>query len=397
MKSQLAPARAHVVLARAIRRGIFLAVAAALLAVPSASAVTYPTEGGNGFDGDAQGWSGTNATCSPNVAGVCTESNFFSGSQGNPPGSIESQMTVYANAGDLFTANATWRSPTFTATAIGGGSLVYDRQLDVTGLAQLQPTATIEAVLVDESTGQARSLGYEVVDGSSETTLSDGTAAFAANTEVVPTGTFQLGHDYRLELRSTTTTNTAQAGLTGSSSVRFDNVSLVLKNTGPGGSSASRGVRFTGPPISLRKFKRLASRVNWAANTGSLAGGGVVGRKQCTILGTSKGDHIHGSGGNDVICGLGGNDTIDGGGGHDIIDGGSGSDRLSGSASSDVLAGLAGHDRVKGGSGSDRIGGGAAGDTLSGGPRRDNVNGGAGRDRAVRARHDRVTRVERGV
>jgi Ca2+-binding RTX toxin-like protein len=396
MKSQFAPARAQVVLARAIRRGI-LATSAGLIAVPAASAVTYPTEGGNGFDGDAQGWSGTEATCSPNVASTCTESNFFSGSQGNPAGSIESRMTVYANAGDLFTAKATWRSPTFTATATGSGSLVYDRQLDATGLAQLQPTTTIEAVLVDESTGQARSLGSEVVDSTSETTLSDGTVAFAANTQVVPTGTFQLGHDYRLELRSTTTTNTAQAGLTGSSSVRFDNVSLALKNTGPGGSSASRGVRFTRHPISLSQFKRLASRVNWAANTGPLAGGGVVGSKQCTIVGTSHADQIKGSTGNDVICGLGGNDTIDGGGGHDIIDGGSGNDRLTGSASSDVLAGLAGHDRVKGGSGSDRAGGGAANDTLSGGPSRDRVNGGAGKDRAVGARHDRVTRVERGV
>jgi Ca2+-binding RTX toxin-like protein len=397
MKSQFALARAQVVLARAIRRGILLAVSAGLIAVPTAAAVTYPTEGGNGFDGDAQGWSGTDATCSPNAGGLCTESNFFSGSQGNPAGSIESQMTVFANAGDLFTANATWRSPTFTATAIGSGSLVYDRQLDATGLAQLQPTATIDAVLVDESTGQARSLGSEVVDSASETTLDDGTAAFAANTEVMPTGTFELGHDYRLELRSTTTTNSAQAGLTGSTSLRFDNVALNLKNSGPGGSSASRGVRFTGHPISLRKFKRLASRTHWAANRGNRPGGSTVPLKQCTIVGTSKGDHIHGSSGNDVICGLGGNDTIDGGGGHDIIDGGSGNDRLTGSASSDVLAGLAGRDRVKGGSGSDRVGGGAAGDTLSGGPSRDRVNGGAGKDRAVGARHDRVTRVERGV
>jgi len=90
------------VLARAIRRGILLAVSAGLIAVPTAAAVTYPTEDGNGFDGDAQGWSGTVATCNPNVGGLCTESNFFSGSQGNPPGSIESQMTVFANAGDLF-------------------------------------------------------------------------------------------------------------------------------------------------------------------------------------------------------------------------------------------------------------------------------------------------------
>ncbi len=382
MKSQFACARAHFALVRALRRGALLAVAAGLIAVPSASAVTYPVAGGNGFHTNAEGWSGIAASCTPSLGGLCTETNFHSSTQGNPAGSIEAQMQVIVNAGDLFTAVSTWRSPMFDASTIGSGSLAYERQLDVTGLASLEPTTKIESVLVDETTGQARSLGSEVVDGSSET-LDDGNSGFGAHTEVVPAGALELGHGYHLELRSTTTTNTAQAGPTGTASVRFDNVEITLKNAGPQGSSASRGVRFVGNPISLKKFKALARRVPWAAEVGHRSGGGVVSRKDCTIIGTSRGDRITGSKGNDVICGLGGNDRINGGGGHDIIDGGSGSDRLSGSASGDVLAGLAGRDRLTAGTGSDRVGGGASSERISGAGGNDRLKGGSGNDRVT--------------
>jgi Ca2+-binding RTX toxin-like protein len=394
MKSQFASARAQFGLARALRRGILLAIAAGLVAVPAASAVTYPVAGGNGFDTDAQGWSGVEATCSPSFGGLCSESNFFAGSQGNPPGSIESRMDVFVNAGDLFTAKATWRSPSFAATAIGSGSLSYDRQLDVTGLASLQPTSTIEAVLVDETTGQARSLGSEVLDGGSEF-LDDTSTTFAAHTEVVPAGTFEVGHDYHLELRSTTTTNAAHAGVTGSSSVRFDNVAVVLKNSGPGGSTGSPGVTFTGPPLSQKQIHKLIKRVKWAAEVGHLPGGSIIPRDQCTIVGTPHADRIKGSRGNDVICGLGGNDKINGRGGRDVIDTGSGSDRVIAAGAGDAVAGLAGRDHLSGNGGGDRLGGGAGGDQLSGGARRDRINGGSGKDRVIGGRHDRVTRVER--
>ncbi len=388
MKSQFALLQAPGALARALRRAILLAIAVGLVAAPAAGAVTYPQAGGNGFDADAQGWTGVTATCTPTVGSLCTETNFHSVSEGNPPGSIESRMDVVLNAGDLFAAQATWRSPSFVATANGSAAFSYDRQLDASGLASLQPSTTVESVLVDESTGQAQSLDSEML-GLFNTT-------FSGHTVYLPAETLSLGNRYHLELRSATTTNAAIVGVTGSASVRFDNVALAVRNTGPGGASGSDGVRFVRQPISLREFRKLARKVNWAANRGRLAGGSVVPLKDCTIIGTSHADHIHGSSGNDVICGLGGNDTINGAGGHDIIDGGSGNDRLNGSASGDVIAGLAGHDRVRGGAGRDRAGGGAANDTLSGGPRRDRVNGGAGIDRAVRARHDRVTRVERG-
>jgi Ca2+-binding RTX toxin-like protein len=395
MNSQLVLGRARFGFLRAIRRGILLACAVGLITAPGAAAVTYPREGGNDFAGGAQGWQGTAASCDPSLAGVCSESNSWNGSQGNPPGSIEAQMVVYANAGDLFTASSTWRSPTFTATATGGGSLSLDRQLDSSSLASLQPTARYNIVLVDETAGREQSIGSQIVNGSSETTVSGGTTAFAAHTEVVPAGTLKFGHDYHLELRSVIATNSAIAGLTGTISLRFDNLALRLSNSGPMGSIASRGVRFFRHPISLRKFRKLAARINWAANVGSGPGGSVVPLRDCTIVGTPGADHIKGSRGNDVICGMGGNDTINGRGGHDIIDGGAGKDRLNGGTSGDVLAGLAGRDTELGEAGPDRIGGGAGNDRLSGGPARDNINGGSGIDRAIAARHDRVAKVER--
>jgi Ca2+-binding RTX toxin-like protein len=379
---------------RALSIGIALTVAVGLTAAP-AGAVTYPKDGGNGFDADAQGWTGTAASCNPNTANLlCTESNFYSPTGGNPAGSIESQTSIVANVADLFTGQATWSSPTFEATSSGGGTFSYDREFAVTGVATLEPAATINAVLVDETTTKERSLGTETIDGGSQT-VNDSASPFTAHTEVVPSGVLKVGDKYHLDLRSTMSTHTARAGLTGTTSVLYDNVDLDLRNAGPGGSSGSDGVTFVHDPLGLRAWKRLASRINWSANRGNLPGGSIVPRQDCTIIGTPGSDHIHGSKGNDVICGLGGNDRINGGGGHDIIDGGAGADRLRGAGNKDVLAGLAGRDLVKGGPGSDKLGGGAANDRLSGGPKRDRVNGGAGRDRAIGGRHDKLIRVER--
>jgi RTX calcium-binding nonapeptide repeat (4 copies) len=376
-QQSLAETLAHlqVAFARALRSVVLLAVLAGLMTVPAANAVTYPVAGGNRFDADKEGWTGEAATCSSTVGSLCTEQNLYSGAQGNPPGSIESRMDVYLNAGGYFAGQATWRSPTFEATASGQGSLRYERQLDSTGLAALLPTSSVEAVLVHESSGQPESLDSEQLNSANST--------FAAHTIFVPEGTLFPGHRYHLELRSTTTTNAAQAGLTGSASVRFDNVALAVENTGLGGSSGSPGVQFTGPPLSQKHISKLATRVRWAAEVGHLAGGSVLKPDQCTILGTPHADHIRGSTGNDVICGLGGNDKINGRGGRDIIDGGNGNDRLSGSKGNDILAGLRGRDRLGGGPGSDRAGGGAGAERASGASGNDRLKGGSGDDRLL--------------
>lgn len=386
MKSQVASGRASGVLGRVIRRGFLAAVAAGLVAAPAAGGVTYPVTGGNGFTTNTEGWSATTATCSPGL--LCSEQNLYDPANGNPAGSIETRLNVFANAGDLFQGQGTWQSPEFLATAAGPGTLSYDRQVEVSGLTSLNPSSTVDPVLVDQTSGQSTSLGSNG--------LSDANSTFTSRSMAVPNGTLTTGHRYRLELRTTTATSSVQVGVTGSISVRYDNVSLRISNRGPRGASGSAGVRFTGSPLSNRQITRLMRRFDWNANVGTLPGGSIMRRAKCTIIGTAKSDHIKGSKGNDVICGLGGNDRINGNGGRDIIDTGSGSDRVKGARGRDAVAGLAGRDRLYGNAGHDRIGGGAAADRLSGGASRDRVNGGSGRDRLVGpARHDRVRRVER--
>jgi Ca2+-binding RTX toxin-like protein len=373
MRSQFAFARVRFGLARSLRRGILAAGVAGLAVAPAAHAVSYPVAGGNGFDSNAQGWTGITATCTPNMGSLCTVDNAYKGSVGNPKGSIESRTDVLVNAGEFFTGKGTWRSPSFEATTIGGGTLSYDRQFDVGGLAALEPTTTVTDVLVDETATKSKALGTE--------TLNKANSAFAAHTVVVRAGTLVLGHRYHLELRATMTTTAAQAGLLGSIAARYDNVEMELENTGGGGSSGSPGVTFTAPPLSQKHISKLITKIKWAAEAGHLPGGSVVAIKDCTIVGTPGRDTIRGTNGNDVICGLGGNDKINGRGGRDVIDGGSGSDRLSGAGGADVLAGLAGRDRAKGGPGADRLGGGAAADRASGGGGKDRLKTGSGADR----------------
>jgi len=388
------------IFARAFKRGMLVAALASLAAVPGASAATFPVEGGNGFQSGPEGWAGVTAECNALLLGnSCTTQNLHSPTQGNPAGSLESRTDVLVNAGGFFVSRATWRSPSFTATAEGRGTLGYDRHQTTAGLASLAPVSTIETVLVNQTTGQAESLD-------SENLVSTDTA-FASHTTPIERATLVAGNKYYLELLATTTTNNAQAGISGSISLRYDNVLLEVANVGPGGSSGSDGVEFTGPPVSNLTLNKLVNKTNWFAEVGKLPGGSVVARKDCTIVGTPKADRIKGSRGNDVICGLGGNDKINGGGGRDLIDGGSGKDRLTGGAKADTLAGLAGKDVARGSAGADRIGTGAKKDRLAGnsandrlhsGKGRDRVSGGPGKDRILGGkRGDRVKRVERGI
>jgi RTX calcium-binding nonapeptide repeat (4 copies) len=385
MQSQIASVRAGIRLARALCMGITLAISASLITVAGAGAVTYPTDTGSGFTKGPEGWRGVSATCTPNL--LCSQRTFWSGTKGNPPGSLESRLDILVNVGDIYQGQSTWRSPSFQATASGAGSLRYDRQIEAAGLAALNPVSSIEPVLVDETTGVAESLG--------SATLSSANSKFQSRTVAVPEDTLVPGHRYHLQMHSTTATSTAQVGLTGSISLRLDNVRMRIRNEGPGGSAGSEGVTFTGPFLSSKQIKKLIRNLRWTAEKGSLAGGSVVKRSDCTIVGTPGRDRIKGSTGNDVICGLGGADKINGQGGIDLIDTGAGADRVTAAGGGDAVAGLAGADRLRGNGAGDRLGGGAGGDRLAGGASKDRINGGSGKDRVVGGRRDRVAKVER--
>jgi len=358
---------------RGWRAAAALIVGAALGASAPAQAATYPQAGGSTFEADAQGWSSLRAECSAaSGTAACTQENAHDAQDGNPPGAIVARTRVIANAGQLFHGDSTWRSPSFVAQASSGtGVLQYDRRFEVEGLVALSPQTSVEALVVNEATGAAQSLGSE--------SLTDADSTFVSRRLTVPANTLVAGRSYRIELRSSTTTNTARLGLLGTAEVEYDNIRLGLPD--PAGTAGSGGVTFPAPPVGSRAIDQLIQRLSLSTEVGRGTGGSLVPLARCTIVGTPGRDRIRGSRGNDVICGLGGNDSISGGRGRDIIDGGNGNDRLTGAAGADLLLGLRGRDRLGGGAGKDRIGSGAGSDRARGGAGADRVLGVSGADR----------------
>ena len=93
--------------------GAALLTTSALIAAAPAQAapVTYPG-GGSSFATDAQGWTGTGASCTGTAATlVCDASNEYDPGVGNPPGSIATRTDVTLNLGGVFTGTGTWVSP----------------------------------------------------------------------------------------------------------------------------------------------------------------------------------------------------------------------------------------------------------------------------------------------
>ena len=351
------------------------AFAVALVVVGPAGAATYPVEGGNTFDDSEQGWTGTFAPCTTqagDVAPLCTQENVYVPAGGRDgTGGIAARTTALVTASELFRGSSTWRSPSFTAQANNGaGTLTYDRNLEAVNTVTVSPSATVDVYLVNETNGGERLLGSE------ELTVAD--SAFASRQLTVAPGTLVAGRTYHLELRSTTSTQTA-SGVQGRVEVNYDNV--LLRTTDPSGASGSAGVTFPGAPLSETAIQRLMSSLSLFAERGSGPGGSLVPLARCTIVGTRGNDRIKGSRGNDVICGLGGKDRINGGRGRDIVDAGKGNDRLGGAAGHDMLLGLAGKDRLVGASGKDRAGSGAGADRVSGGRGNDRLVGASGADR----------------
>jgi RTX calcium-binding nonapeptide repeat (4 copies) len=350
-----------------------LVAAGVLAAAGAAQAATYPAPDGSTFDSDGEGWTSTLAQCSAGSGTLlCTQENVHEPDGGDGSGGIVARTTVLINALQLFQGQSTWSSPSFVAQASQGpGTLSYGRSFVDDGLADLAPSAMIEAVLVDEASATGVTLGSE------EITEAD--TGFETTEVAVEPGALVAGRTYHLELRSTTTTTAAGLGIIGSAAIHYDDV--ALRTTEPGGSTGTPGVTFTRRSIDDRTFRLLAERISLSTEAGTGPGGSLVALENCTIVGTPGSDRIQGSTGNDVICGLGGNDVLTGGGGRDLIDGGDGNDRLSGGSGADVLMGLRGRDRLGGGAGRDGAGGGAASDRLLGQGAGDRLHGASGADR----------------
>ncbi len=359
-----------------------VACAAALALAGQAQAATtaYPS-GGSGFDGGAQDWGGSDATCTIPLL-LCSTANEYAPDVGNPPGSIATVVEPPAVAVGLLTGSGTWTSPAFTLPtdqAIQGATFSYDRRFDAGGLLTLSPTSTVEVSLIDETTGTATSLLTDAL-----TADNDAFAAANAPAAVV------AGRTYRIRLDTVTSAVLGVGLLDGPAPTYFDNVALTVQASAPGGGGGdngnggdggnSPGVTVVRGPYGDSEIASIVKRFDIDADSGNGRDGSLIPLELCTILGTSGPDRIAGTQGNDVICGLGGDDVISGVGARDAIDGADGDDRLSGGIGDDLLLGLRGNDRLDGGGDSDRIGGGAGNDRIEAGNGADVASGGAGND-----------------
>lgn len=363
------------------------ACAAALAFTGQAEAATtaYPA-GGSGFDGDSQGWVGSDQECSVTlltlplpVLNTCTSTTEHDAAAGNPPGSITARTNVSINLLSLFSGSSTWTSPEFTVPTgnVTAASLALDRAFGAGGpLLNVGLTSTYTVALQDTTAGTSADVLTETLDPED--------AAFETRGEgvqVVP------GHSYRIAINSETTSTVGLGLISGNADTRFDNVALTVQ-TGSGKPETGGPLPIGTPGVTIVKrsltnseITRLIERFGINADVGKGPGGSLVPLAECTVVGTSGNDRILGSRGNDVICGLGGNDVVIGGGGRDLVDGANGADRLGGTGGGDLLLGLRGNDRLTGGAGRDGLGGGAGNDVLRGGGGADRFSGRLGSDR----------------
>jgi hypothetical protein len=191
-----------------------------------AATSVYPA-GGSTFTGGAQGWEAIEASC--NVPALCTASGGYDGANGNPPGSIAANTTIGLNLLTLFKSTVTLQSPDFTVSAAGDATLHFDRQFASGSLVDLAPQATYDVTLIDRTAATKSEILSEAMPAASEFIGKDHAA------------TVKAGHSYALSFRTETSSTVAGTALLGgTTSLRFDNVSLTVDTSG-GGDGGSGG------------------------------------------------------------------------------------------------------------------------------------------------------------
>jgi hypothetical protein len=199
------------------------AAAIVLLGAAPASAAVHPA-GGSGFDGGAEGWQVTEASC--NVPALCTASGGYDGGNGVPPGSLAANTTVTLNLLTVFSSTITLQSPDFTADS-RTGTFHLDRQFDPGSLVDLAAETSYEVTLIDRTADRRSEVLSETLDSPS---------GFVGEDEAV---TAVPGHTYALAITVETTSTVAGTGLLGgTTSTRFDNVELTLGTDGTGSGNA---------------------------------------------------------------------------------------------------------------------------------------------------------------
>ncbi len=204
-----------------------LAAFAVLLPAGVAQAAVYPA-GGSGFNGGAEGWQVTAAGCAP--AAFCDASGGYEGGNGNPPGSLAANTNVSLNLLMLFDSTVTLQSPDFTVADGGPGTLHLDRQFAPGSLVDLAPESTYTVRLIDRSADRESEPLEETIGDASGFVGKDAVASVAP------------GHTYAISIETEISSSVVGTGLLGgTTSTRFDNVSLSVGGDGPGGSGAGKG------------------------------------------------------------------------------------------------------------------------------------------------------------
>ena len=206
---------------------IALALALGAGASQARAASVYPAGGGT-FTGGAQGWEATEASC--NVPALCTAAGGYDGANGNPPGSIAVNTTIGLNLLTLFKSTVTLQSPDFTVSDAGDATLHLDRQFASGSLVDLAPQAAYNATLIDRTAGGKSEVLTESIPAASEFIGKDHAASVKA------------GHTYALSIKTETSSTVAGTALLGgTTSLRFDNVSLSVDSSGGGRGGGAGG------------------------------------------------------------------------------------------------------------------------------------------------------------
>lgn len=206
------------------------AVVTAVLAAAPAQAATdvYPAGKGT-FSGGPQGWMTTAASCNLG-APLCTADGTYDAGGGNPAGSYAANTTIAANVLTLFRSTVTVQSPDFTVAAAGDATLHLDRQFVGGALVDLSPVVNYTVDLLDRTTGTHSEVMTESVTSKPE---------FAGKDQAV---TVKAGHTYAIAITAVTSSTVAGIGLLGgTTSFRFDNVSLSVQTSGADGGGGGGG------------------------------------------------------------------------------------------------------------------------------------------------------------
>ncbi len=206
---------------------VTLATLVALALAGTARAATYPVAGGNTFTGSAEGWQIKSATCSIPV--FCTADGGYDGASGTPAGSLATNSNVLVNLVSLFKTNVALESPEFKVGDGGSGTLSISRQFDPGGLLGLAPQATYSFSVFDKTASVESNAVTETITAASPFTTK------AAGVPLV------AGHTYVIKAVAEADSTLVGVGILGSTSLRFDNITLTGPGTNDGGGGGGGG------------------------------------------------------------------------------------------------------------------------------------------------------------